>query len=75
MLAQRINTLLPPLTAKEALDVLIISSLSNTIHHDGKWPLRPFRAPHHTASAVALTGGGSIPKPGEITLAHHGILF
>ncbi len=58
MLAQRINTLLPPLTAKEALDVLIISSLSNTIHHDGKWPLRPFRAPHHTASAVALTGGG-----------------
>ena len=42
MLAQRINTLLPPLTAKEALDVLIISSLSNTIHHDGKWPLRPF---------------------------------
>ncbi|MBI6266149.1 YifB family Mg chelatase-like AAA ATPase [Proteus mirabilis] len=75
MLTQRINTLLPPLTAKEALDVLIISSLSNTIHHDGKWPLRPFRAPHHTASAVALTGGGSIPKPGEITLAHHGILF
>lgn len=55
MLAQRINTLLPPLTAKEALDVLIISSLSNTIHHDGNVPLRPFRAPHHTASAVALT--------------------
>lgn len=75
MLAQRINTLLPPLTSKEALDVLIISSLSGMLFNEGQWPTRPFRAPHHTTSAVALTGGGSIPKPGEITLAHHGILF
>ncbi|CRL65834.1 YifB family Mg chelatase-like AAA ATPase [Proteus vulgaris] len=75
MLAQRISTLLPPLTPKEALDVLVISSLRGITFNERKWPLRPFRAPHHTSSAVALTGGGTLPKPGEITLAHHGILF
>ncbi|OAT49295.1 Mg2+ chelatase family protein [Proteus hauseri ATCC 700826] len=75
MLAKRVGTLLPPLTPQEALDVLIINSLRGVIFTEGKWPSRPFRAPHHTSSAIALTGGGSIPKPGEITLAHHGILF
>lgn len=75
MLAQRVSTLLPPLTTKEALDVLIINSLRGVAYKDEQWPSRPFRAPHHTSSAIALTGGGSIPKPGEITLAHHGILF
>lgn len=75
MLAQRINTLFPPLTAQEALDILIINSLRGITFNEGQWPKRPFRAPHHTSSAVALTGGGTLPKPGEITLAHHGILF
>ncbi len=75
MLASRLGTLLPPLTAQEALDVAIIQSLTQTSSEQNKWPQRPFRAPHHTASSAALTGGGSIPRPGEISLAHHGILF
>ncbi|OBU09384.1 YifB family Mg chelatase-like AAA ATPase [Morganella psychrotolerans] len=75
MLASRISTLLPPLTAQEALDVAIIRSLTQTSSDKNKWPLRPFRAPHHSASTAALIGGGSIPLPGEISLAHHGILF
>ena len=75
MLASRLGTLLPPLTAQEALDVAIIRSLTQTSSEQNKWPQRPFRAPHHTASSAALTGGGSIPLPGEISLAHHGILF
>ncbi|OTG81159.1 YifB family Mg chelatase-like AAA ATPase [Acinetobacter sp. ANC 4648] len=72
LLASRLPSILPPLTAQENLEVASIYSIANTQHSFGQ---RPFRAPHHTASAIALVGGGSHPKPGEITLAHFGILF
>jgi len=72
LLASRLASILPPLDAQENLQVASIYSVSNTSHPFGQ---RPFRAPHHTASAVALVGGGSHPKPGEITLAHLGVLF
>ena len=72
LLASRLPSILPPLTAQEHLEVASIYSISNTQHAFGQ---RPFRAPHHTASAIALVGGGSQPKPGEITLAHLGVLF
>lgn len=72
LLASRLSSILPPLNAQENLEVASIYSIANTPHHFGQ---RPFRAPHHTASAVALVGGGSHPKPGEITLAHLGVLF
>jgi len=75
MLASRLSTLLPLLTIDEALDVAAILSLSNSGLRQTHWKRRPFRAPHHTASAVALVGGGSQPRPGEISLAHHGVLF
>ncbi len=74
MLASRLPGLLPPLTETEQLEVAAVHSVAG---HYGT-PLlnqRPFRAPHHTASAVALVGGGSLPRPGEISLAHHGVLF
>jgi magnesium chelatase family protein len=74
MLAQRLPGLLPPLTEDEALASASIASLAGRFHPTA-WGVRPFRAPHHTSSAVALTGGGSDPRPGEISLAHHGILF
>lgn len=72
LLASRLPSILPPLTTQENLEVASIYSVSNHQHPFGQ---RPFRAPHHTASAVALVGGGSQPKPGEITLAHLGVLF
>ena len=72
LLASRLPSILPPLTLEENLEVASIYSVANTTHHFGQ---RPFRAPHHTASAIALVGGGSHPKPGEITLAHLGVLF
>lgn len=72
LLASRLSSILPPLNAKENLEVASIYSIANASHQFGQ---RPFRAPHHTASAVALVGGGSHPKPGEITLAHLGVLF
>ncbi|MDC9581426.1 YifB family Mg chelatase-like AAA ATPase [Xenorhabdus sp. PR6a] len=75
MLASRLCSLLPPLTQQEALDVAAINSLSGHSINPQKWHIRPFRAPHHSASMAALVGGGSIPKPGEISLAHHGVLF
>jgi magnesium chelatase family protein len=74
MLAQRLPGILPPLTEDEALEVAAVFNLVqalNQIH----FRERPFRAPHHTASAIALVGGGGDPKPGEISLAHHGVLF
>ena len=74
MLAQRLPGLLPPLTEDEALASATIASLAGRFR-PAEWGRRPFRAPHHTASAVALTGGGSDPRPGEISLAHHGVLF
>jgi len=73
MLASRLMTILPDLKDNEALEVAAIYSLSNTVHeHLLK---RPFRTPHHTTSHVALVGGGRPPKPGEISLAHKGVLF
>ncbi|OAL79834.1 magnesium chelatase [Acinetobacter sp. SFB] len=72
LLASRLASILPPLDSQENLEVASIYSVSNNSHPFGQ---RPFRAPHHTASAIALVGGGSHPKPGEITLAHLGVLF
>jgi magnesium chelatase family protein len=74
MLAQRLPGLLPPLTEDEALASAAIASLAGRFR-PAEWGRRPFRAPHHTSSAIALTGGGSDPRPGEISLAHHGVLF
>ncbi|ANF82784.1 magnesium chelatase [Acinetobacter sp. NCu2D-2] len=72
LLASRLASILPPLNTQENLEVASIYSIANAQHPFGQ---RPFRAPHHTASAIALVGGGSHPKPGEITLAHLGVLF
>ncbi len=74
MLAQRFAGLLPPMSTQEALQSAAISSLAGRFKLD-HWAQRPTCAPHHTASAVALVGGGSPPRPGEISLAHHGVLF
>jgi len=75
MLAQRLPSLLPPMTEEEALEAAAISSIGPGGFDARKWGIRAFRSPHHTASGVALVGGGSSPRPGEITLAHHGVLF
>ncbi|MBS0365506.1 MAG: YifB family Mg chelatase-like AAA ATPase [Proteobacteria bacterium] len=75
MLAHRLPGLLPPLTPTEALESAIIASTSSRGFKDQDWSRRPFRAPHHTSSAAALVGGGVPPGPGEISLAHHGVLF
>ncbi|MDB5954904.1 YifB family Mg chelatase-like AAA ATPase [Ramlibacter sp.] len=74
MLAQRFAGLLPPMTVTEALESAAVASLAGrfSLQH---WAQRPTCAPHHSASAVALVGGGSPPRPGEISLAHHGVLF
>ncbi len=74
MLAQRLPGLLPSLSEEEALAAAAIASLAGRFS-PSTWGVRPYRAPHHTASAVALVGGGSDPRPGEISLAHHGVLF
>lgn len=74
MLAQRLAGILPPLNETQAIEVASVHSLSGKIDQS-QWGLRPFRCPHHTSSAVAMVGGGSQPKPGEISLAHHGVLF
>ncbi len=76
MLARAFASILPPLVKNEAIELTKIYSISGLV--DNKFPLivkRPFRSPHHSASAVGITGGGSNPKPGEITLAHRGVLF
>ena len=75
MLASRLAGILPPMTEQEALEVAAIQSISHQDITGNSWFTRPFRAPHHTASSAALVGGGSQPKPGEITLAHNGVLF
>lgn len=74
MLAQRFAGLLPAMTTEEALESAAVASLGGRFSLD-KWAQRPTCAPHHTASAVALVGGGSPPRPGEISLAHRGVLF
>ena len=76
MLARRLPTILPPLNLREALETTKIHSVSGILQSDtGLLTTRPFRAPHHTISDVALVGGGSNPLPGEISLAHNGVLF
>ena len=74
MLASRFAGLLPPMTTDEALESAAIASLAGRFSVNA-WRQRPYRAPHHTASGAALVGGGSLPRPGEISLAHHGVLF
>jgi magnesium chelatase family protein len=74
LLASRLPGLLPPLDEREALEVAAIQSVASPVPLNS-WPQRPFRHPHHSASGAALVGGGSRPQPGEITLAHHGVLF
>jgi magnesium chelatase family protein len=76
MLARRLPGILPPLSFDEALDCTAIHSVAGTLPAGvGLLLERPFRAPHHTISDVALVGGGTLPRPGEISLAHHGVLF
>jgi magnesium chelatase family protein len=75
MLAQRLNTILPLMSEAEAMSSASIRSISHKPVNRDNWLRRPFQSPHHTVSAVALVGGGSIPKPGEISLAHNGVLF
>lgn len=75
MLAERLPTILPPLSPMEALDVSMIHSLSGNLPEEGLMRERPYRDPHHSASLPALIGGGQKIKPGEISLAHRGVLF
>ncbi|RFP10586.1 MULTISPECIES: YifB family Mg chelatase-like AAA ATPase [unclassified Duganella] len=74
MLAARFPGLLPEMTDEEALEAAAVQSLTGNFHIE-QWKRRPFRSPHHTSSGVALVGGGSVPRPGEISLAHRGVLF
>jgi len=75
MLASRLPSILPPLEEDEAIAVAAIASVSQIGWRAENWGVRPFRSPHHTASPAALVGGGSQPRPGEVSLAHHGVLF
>ncbi|HET7306936.1 MAG TPA: YifB family Mg chelatase-like AAA ATPase [Gammaproteobacteria bacterium] len=75
MLASRLPGILPPMSEDEALEAAAVASISRSGFDAGRWGERPFRTPHHTASGVALVGGGSQPRPGEISLAHHGVMF
>jgi magnesium chelatase family protein len=75
MLAQRLPGILPPMSEDEALETAAVRSLATSAFRLDDWRRRPFRSPHHTASAIALVGGGSRPRPGEISLAHNGVLF
>jgi magnesium chelatase family protein len=75
MLAARFPGILPALSDAEALEVAAIHSVSTGGFEAMRWGERPFRSPHHSASGAALVGGGAVPRPGEISLAHHGVLF
>ena len=74
MLAARFAGLLPPMEESQALECAVVQGIAGRFQ-PRLWGVRPFRSPHHTASGAALAGGGGIPKPGEVTLAHHGVLF
>ncbi len=74
MLAQRMPGLLPPMDEQEAIESASVQSIEGCFD-PGRWGMRPYRAPHHSSSAPALVGGGAIPRPGEISLAHNGVLF
>lgn len=75
MLASRLPGILPEMTDHEAVQSAAVMSISASGFDTASWKQRPFRTPHHTASSVAMVGGGSQPRPGEISLAHHGVLF
>jgi len=75
LLASRLPGILPPMTESESLQVAALASVSHAGLDHRMWGIRPFRTPHHSCSSVALAGGGSRPKPGEISLAHNGVLF
>jgi len=75
MIARRIPTILPDLTFEESLEVTKIYSISGMLNSKGLIKKRPFRSPHHTSSRVSMAGGGSKPSPGEVSLAHYGVLF
>jgi len=75
MLAHRLPGILPPMTEDEALEAAAVQSLAGGVFSAERFLRRPYRSPHHTASAIALVGGGSPPRPGEISLAHQGVLF
>lgn len=75
MLAQRLPSILPPLDSREMLDISMVASLAGELSNGQLTRRRPFRAPHHSASMPALVGGGLRAKPGEMALAHHGVLF
>ena len=76
MLAKRLPSILPPFTLQESLETTKIHSVAGKIGLDTSlMTQRPFRSPHHTISNVAMVGGGAFPQPGEISLAHNGVLF
>ena len=75
MLAKRLPGILPPLSYEEALETTAIYSVAGLLPGGGLLKARPFRSPHHTTSATAISGGGSVPRPGEVSLAHNGVLF
>lgn len=75
MLASRLPSILPDITDEEALEVASVASVSHGGFDPKKWKSIPFRSPHHSSSSVALVGGGRPPRPGEISLSHHGVLF
>ncbi|MEM6890697.1 MAG: YifB family Mg chelatase-like AAA ATPase [Pseudomonadota bacterium] len=75
MLAERLAGILPPLTPSEALETSMIHSVAGLLHEGGVCAARPFREPHHTSSVAAVIGGGKPVKPGEVSLAHNGVLF